>query len=420
MSGWTVPPTRRELTLLLFCATIFIIAFNATTTLRLMGVDPSSLTSFSSSPVRLGLDGRRLEGYRDRLENEIFGEWEWEPGHIAGVKDAESTRLLHGKPHGHPDAYVRGEGRNGKQAMWLLGVGEGQYISGEGLGLTSVNDGFVRWGEDVPRTELRQHTPGFTILDNVIMLDGTFYVIVDDPTSMPAIETIASPRVNEIDPPSHIDWQVFPARTALSEFGSYGGRIHGVTFVSCDGPSTTDSHTLLSLMRLYSTLNMSSPQSLSPPHRIIFPTISTFADLHPETADENIPRRRANIGVAPETLKAAYPSLVGAQFAEDFVDFVNISMPVLLDRVVSLTVVRRSTSNYLTVCPRGRRRSLRSEGPRTGSTLYGGGWRSTFLARMTVLSPALRERIQSHTFLGRAGLMATDCSLRTMPSCWMC
>jgi hypothetical protein len=112
------------------------------------------------------------------------------------------------------------------------------------------------------------------------------------------------------------------------------GRIHGVTFVSYDGPSTTDSHTLLSLMRLYSTLNISSPQSLSPPHRIFFPAISTFADPAPDPDDEKIPRMRSNIGVAPETLKAAYPSLSGAQFEEDFEDFVGIGMPVLLDRVV--------------------------------------------------------------------------------------
>jgi hypothetical protein len=57
-------------------------------------------------------------------------------------------------------------------------------------------------------------------------------------------------------------------------------------------------------------------------------------DPKPETDDESIPRRRANIGVAPETLKAAYPSLAGAQFAEDFADFISIGMPVLLDRVV--------------------------------------------------------------------------------------
>ncbi|KAN0113892.1 hypothetical protein V8E52_007200 [Russula decolorans] len=334
MSGWTSPPTRRELTLLLFCVTIFIVAFNASTTLRLIGLDPSSLISFSSSPAPIGLDGRRLEGYRDRLENEIFGEWDWEPGRIAGLKDAESTRLLHGRPHSHPDAYLYGEGKTGEEAMWLLGVGEGRYINGEGLGSTSVNDEFVHWGEDVPRTELRQHVPGFTILDNVIMFEGTFYIVVDDPTSMPAIESIASSRENKNDPPRDIDWQISPGQTAFSQFDSYGGRIHGVTFVSYDGPSTTDSHTVLSLMRLYSTLNISSPQLLSPPHRICFPAIPTFTDPTPEPDDEDIPRIRSNIGIAPETLKAAYSSLAGAQFEEDFEDFVGIGMPVLLDRVV--------------------------------------------------------------------------------------
>jgi hypothetical protein len=109
-------------------------------------------------------------------------------------------------------------------------------------------------------------------------------------------------------------------------------RIHGVTFLSYDGPSTTDSQTLLSLTRLYSTLNISSPQSLSPPHRIMFPAVPIFADTAPE--DGSIPRIRSNIGVAPQTLKAAYPSLVGAQFKDDFEDFIGIGMPVLLDRVV--------------------------------------------------------------------------------------
>jgi hypothetical protein len=114
----------------------------------------------------------------------------------------------------------------------------------------------------------------------------------------------------------------------------YHGRIHGVTFISYDGVATTDSHTLLSLARLYSSLNISSPQSLSPPHRIFFPSIHTFADPRPFPDDETILRHRSYIGVAPETFKAAYPSLAGAQFAEDFADFAGISLPVLLDRVV--------------------------------------------------------------------------------------
>ena len=111
-------------------------------------------------------------------------------------------------------------------------------------------------------------------------------------------------------------------------------RIHGVTFISYDGIPTTDSHTLLSLTRLYSTLNISSPQSLSPPHRVFFPSIPTFADPRPDPDDESVVRHRSYIGVPPETFKAAYPSLAGAQFSEDFADFAGISLPVLLDRVV--------------------------------------------------------------------------------------
>lgn len=245
MQEWTSPPTRRELTLLLFCATVFIVAFNASSSFHLIGLDSSSFLPFSSHAAPIGFDGRRLEGHRDHLESEIFGEWEWEPGHIAGVKEAESSRLLHGRSYGHPDAYLRGEGLSGRQAMWLRGLGEGRLGHGEEFGSTSVNDDFVRWGDDVPRTELVQHIPGasffipllhsrvgehhiiplgYTILDNVIMYSGTFYVVVDDPTAMPPADVIASSRVNHNSPPRDIDWQVFPAGDAPSKFGTHGGR----------------------------------------------------------------------------------------------------------------------------------------------------------------------------------------------------
>ncbi|KAH9171355.1 hypothetical protein EDB89DRAFT_2114528 [Lactarius sanguifluus] len=329
MNCWTSPPTRRELTLLLFCVTVFIVAYNSSTSLRLFGFNSSSLIS---RPTPIGPDGRRPEGYRDGLENEIFGEWDWEPGHIAAVKEAESARVMHGKTYGNPDAYIRGEGQSGEQAMWLQGVGEGRYGQGEGLGSTSVNDDLVRWGDDVPTTQLMRHVPGFTILDNAILFSGTFFVITNDTASMPDVGAIGSSMVNHNDAPRDIDWQVFPAQSAHSKFGPYGGRMHGVTFLSYDGPSTTDSHTLISLQRLYSTLNPSPAQPLSPPHRLFFPALSTFTPSEP--VDENTPRRRSNIGVAPETLKAAYPSLAGPLCAGDFDDFVGIGAPLLLDRLV--------------------------------------------------------------------------------------
>src|SRR6266404_4172090 len=376
MTSWFSPPTRRELTLLLFCVTIFILAYNTSASLRF------PLIPFLSRPAPIGPDGRKQEGYRDTLENEIFGEWDWEPGHVAAVKDVESARVMHGKPYDTPDTYIRGEGLSGERAMWLQGVGEGLYAQGEGLGSTSVNDEFVRWGEDVPRTELRQHIPGassilsviqctplitrcdcplltgFTILDNVILLSGAFYIVTDDTTSMPPVEAIGSSMVNHNEASRAVDWQVFSAQAASSKFGPYGGRcapimtsenvyqltfvfscrhnsMHGVTFLSYDGPSATDSHTLLSLQRLYSTLNISSPQSLSPPHRVIFPAVRTFVDHSedPLALDETAPRHLSSIGLAPETLKAAYPSLAGPLFTGDFDDFNELG-PVVLDRLV--------------------------------------------------------------------------------------
>lgn len=66
----------------------------------------------------------------------------------------------------------------------------------------------------------------------------------------------------------------------------------------------------------------------------MFPALPIFSGPTPASDDESIPRIRSNIGVAPETLKAAYPTLVGAQFEHDFEDFIGIGMPVLLDRVV--------------------------------------------------------------------------------------
>jgi len=175
---------------------------------------------------------------------------------------------------------------------------------------------------------------------------------------MPPVEAIGSSMVNHNEASRAVDWQVFSAQAASSKFGPYGGRcapimtsenvyqltfvfscrhnsMHGVTFLSYDGPSATDSHTLLSLQRLYSTLNISSPQSLSPPHRVIFPAVRTFVDHSedPLALDETAPRHLSSIGLAPETLKAAYPSLAGPLFTGDFDDFNELG-PVVLDRLV--------------------------------------------------------------------------------------
>lgn len=101
--------------------------------------------------------------------------------------------------------------------------------------------------------------------------------------------------------------------------------------MSYDASSTSDAYTLLSLHRLYSTV---PSHNSTPPHRLFFPTISTFSDPAPDPDDDAVIRKRSNTGIHPYTLKAAYPTLSGALFSEDFADFSGLDIPMLLDRVV--------------------------------------------------------------------------------------
>ena len=51
MRSWTAPPTRREVTLLLFSLTIFVLSYNLETSLGLVGVHPQKLSSTYLSSI---------------------------------------------------------------------------------------------------------------------------------------------------------------------------------------------------------------------------------------------------------------------------------------------------------------------------------------------------------------------------------
>lgn len=147
MSSFT-PPNRREYTLIVFCLTVFTLAYNLETSIRHIGIDPARTQSVLG---RLGLgrfnaidhDGRKLPGYRDELEKKIYGNWAWDAGYVAGDGQERSQEYGAG-PHG---------------AMWLgpSAVGE---LRGKRYGTDSVSDGFWRWDDEIPQTKLVKHVPG--------------------------------------------------------------------------------------------------------------------------------------------------------------------------------------------------------------------------------------------------------------------
>ena len=149
--SWRSPPSRRELTLILFSLSVFILFYNLDTSFRLLGVDPAATQSALMSKLGfkkgiIGTDGRRPPGWRDPLEGEIFGEWGWEEGQVAG-DGAERQK-------------TKGEDGDRYGAIWLgkdvTGAGEKQEIFGDG----TAGDAYVYWGDQVPETKVIKHVPG--------------------------------------------------------------------------------------------------------------------------------------------------------------------------------------------------------------------------------------------------------------------
>lgn len=224
---WTAPLNRREIYILVFASCVFLFACNLDDLLQFFGHDPATahgtvLRIFGFwSPTIIASDGRRPPGWRDSLENEIFGTWAWEEDEVSG-NGAERSQQV-------------GEGKHG--AVWLgrKGVGE---LRGGSLGDLTVNDGFLRWGEDIPKSRLVRHISGthyivspcschmphstrtfvgYSILDNVIIFNKIVYVVSDDPDEFPAMKSIVSALGLGMN-----EWKLVSSKEAREKLGSYG------------------------------------------------------------------------------------------------------------------------------------------------------------------------------------------------------
>ncbi|KAG6864008.1 hypothetical protein C0991_001146, partial [Blastosporella zonata] len=283
---WTAPPDRREKKLLVFAFSVFFLSYNFENSLRLLGFDPATTYGTISRSFSFGRsnliapDGRRPPGWRDSVENEIFGTWAWEEGQVAG-DGAERTQRV-------------GEGNY--SATWLSRKEVGE-LRGGSLGQSTVNDGFLRWGEDIPQTKLVRHVSGYSILDNVIIFDGTVYVVTDDRDAFPSmtsIVTAAGLGMNE--------WKVISTATARKTLGTYGAIPSGQT-------------------------------TLAPPTRLFFPQVRVFTDPNPLPHFHTIRRRRVDTGFHPFLLKAAFPQLT-VMYQEDWEDYHKLPVPFVIKRIV--------------------------------------------------------------------------------------
>ncbi|OBZ67356.1 hypothetical protein A0H81_12672 [Grifola frondosa] len=224
----------------------------------------------------------------------------------------------------------------------------------------TVKDQFLKWEDGAPETKVLAHTPGYTVLDNVILCNGTFVLVTDIPSSIPPLGSIASSAIDFQQPPRPQDWEVLGREEASTKLGTYGGRIFGTSWIALGSAESQDPYTLMSLFRTHSSLSVPSSSSFTTPSglhiirppdnnaelgkpipaplRFMFPHVPTFSSprVPPPSGDEKEhppPRIRSYNGIHPFLPKAVLPTL-GIWYSEDWQDLAQMEVPWLLERVV--------------------------------------------------------------------------------------
>ncbi|KAL1949057.1 hypothetical protein VTO73DRAFT_10863 [Trametes versicolor] len=403
--SWTAPPTRREITLLLFSLTIFVLSYNLEASLGIVGVHPQKLTSSYLSSLGLGakdpgfdLDGRRPKEWRDELENLIAGDWEWREGEVSGVARGSAA--------------TSGLGRTGM--IYNFGgvkkVSRSSHLEDRGVSLdtgVTVKDQFIKWGKDVPETAVVTHTPGYTVLDNVIAVNGTLFVVANDWTKVPKLTDIASSSLDATKPPRVQDWHILTTNDAADMFGPYAAKIHGTSWLALGTAESQDPYTLLSLFRTHASVSSGAPSSsftsssglhiITPPSssspsapsipaplRIIYPYIPTFSspNVPPGPGEDPKahppPRTRAYTGTHPLLPKVVLPTLA-AWYQEDWQDFADMHVPFLLERVVIADrgAAERGRASWIPAADAARVDEMSKRAPPTAETAP--AWAAPFI-----------------------------------------
>jgi len=227
--AWFSPPDRREITLLLFCLVVYLLAYNIEISLQLIGVDSVATSGALFSRIGLGKtralarDGRKPNGWQDALELQIFGDWIWDQGHIAGDSDQQAQKIGTDPQYG---------------AAWASKA-QVRQTADDVLGDLSVNQALQQWPDGPPQTKVLKHVPGtcllaaallntggstpwcalgYTILDNVFIYRAGIYIVRDDMKDFPPISDIASSSG-----PGFAQWTLLTRTQAKDLFGDFGG-----------------------------------------------------------------------------------------------------------------------------------------------------------------------------------------------------
>ncbi|KAF8960157.1 hypothetical protein BDZ97DRAFT_2040215 [Flammula alnicola] len=186
------------------------------------------------------------------------------------------------------------------------------------------------------------YTQGFTVMDNLYMRDGTFFVLTSDASKFPSRpDMIARPVTKEegVDlAPTDQDLQFLePSTEAL---GGRAIRITGLSVIVYDPPSTMNNfyswwgEIVLGAWRVYSKIgqevNNSTASSLSLPSRFILPVVSKGA-------------WRDDARITGPLMSAGFPH-ASVEESDYWQDFAKLNSTVIFERVI--LVSREAASRH--------------------------------------------------------------------------
>ncbi|CAE6492007.1 unnamed protein product [Rhizoctonia solani] len=314
MDRRSLSPTRREVVLVCCLSAIFILIIQLDIAGNSWSYARSSATALRNR-VQLSEGSSILGGYdkEDSLYDYDFYQAE---SPSRGSKRPHREFSSHVKPHGD-------------------------------LSHTTVDDTVdnteVNWTDgQVPETSIIAHVPGWTVFDKLYMLNGTIYVVVPDPSSIPDRRMMISSGYEVWNPPEEVakreptdkHMRIITPKEASELFGENGTgtatHLQGVTFLVNDPPQFIQHYyhfsaeLLFGLWRTYSSLDPlitpSGKTKLPAPRRMMF--------THTPSS-----KWRDYAKLNQYILHATFPSCALA-FEEDWVDRAETGKVHIFERVV--------------------------------------------------------------------------------------
>ncbi|KAI5988065.1 hypothetical protein EDD15DRAFT_2290886 [Pisolithus albus] len=190
----------------------------------------------------------------------------------------------------------------------------------------------------VPQTNVVHHAPGWTIFDSLYVLNGTVYVVTDEPETIPSRETMTSTAVRVANGaeavkarlPTDREMRIVSTEEASELFGPTIEIIDGITWLVNDPPQFIthyyhwSAELFFGFWRTYSSIDPAIPKTGRTPlpslRRIWFP--HTDSDHWRDYAHMN-----------EWVLRSTFPSLT-SEYLNDWNERAELGRPFMLDRVI--------------------------------------------------------------------------------------